>query len=87
MTALALAVIALAGCQSEPPDHSYCGISRTGYDNALAEVRHRLSAYSSCVGRLGGSGSCGAEFDALGSAQSNLGRAAGDVQQYCAASP
>ena len=81
-----LATMAIAGCQS-PPDHAYCDVSRTGYQNALADVNQRLDQYKGCLSRVGGSSACSSEFEALSSSQSNLERGASDVQRYCAKSP
>jgi hypothetical protein len=78
-----LVPMALLGCSNQPADPSYCGVSRTGYSNALAEVNKRLSSYQRCIDNNATTVDCSGDFSALGSAQSNLDAAVADVQKYC----
>lgn len=87
VTLALLACLAVGGCADRTSDPAYCGVARTGYKSALAEVNQRLSQYSACLGRSTGAADCAADFSALRSAQSNLETSAGDVAQYCKAKP
>ncbi len=85
--AAVLGPMMLLGCTSQPADPSYCGVSRTGYSNALAEVNRRLASYQRCIDNNAATVDCSGDFSALGSAQSNLDTAVGDVQKYCSKTP
>ena len=84
---LLLALMAMGGCATKTSDPAYCGVAQTGYKNDLANVNQRLSQYSACISRSGGSAACSTEFSALRSAQSNLESSASDVRQYCKVTP
>jgi hypothetical protein len=84
---LLLALMTMGGCATKTSDPAYCGVAQTGYKNDLADVNQRLSQYSACISRSSGSAACSAEFSALRSSQSNLESSAGDVRQYCKATP